>query len=590
MDQRAGIRTRASLLRPASRDATSGIMATIRSLSKLLPNREGLRSLMAHARSIRTQDALSAGVLVVAYVALESMSFLHEHKGVPVTPWNPGLGVAFGAIVLGGAGVGLVLFASVVIAETLVLQTALPWSIILAIAAIVAASYTGAAMVARGPLRLDPNLSRVRDVLVLLASGVAGAAVVAALLALLLIATNELEVSDLGQAALPLFVGDVIGIAVVTPLLLRLSEQCRDVPRLVSSRLALEVILFLVATGLALWMIVGSDRPNDYKYFSLLFLPVVAAAVRHGIDGSCLALAATQLGLVALLKAYGYDAATFTEFQIVMFVLTTAGLLVGVIVSERQQADRSARQAEARLRESQQEAARAARLNMVSGMASALAHEINQPMTAARALARSAQQIMRRPGPDLERANANLSELVAQIDHAGEVVRRMRDFLRRGQPHFSTLSARAVLGDAFALARPEAAAHGIRMELEVAEPLPAFFGDRIQLQQVVLNLVRNAMDAIAEAQRPDGQIHVRAQLAEGGTAIEVSVADNGAGVPAGRALFEPLSSSKMDGIGLGLSICANIVQAHGGRIWLQSSQSGATEFRFTLPLQTQAQA
>src|SRR6185295_1658485 len=119
----------------------------------------------------------------------------------------------------------------------------------------------------------------------------------------------------------------------------------------VSTPLFLEVILFLIATGFALWMIVGSARPNDYKYFSLLFLPVVAAAVRHGIDGSCLALAATQLGLVALLKAYGYDAAAFTEFQIVMFVLTMTGLLVGVVVSERRQADLAARRAEARLTE-----------------------------------------------------------------------------------------------------------------------------------------------------------------------------------------------------------------------------------------------
>ena len=231
------------------------------------------------------------------------------------------------------------------------------------------------------------------------------------------------------------------------------------------------------------------------------------------------------------------------------------------------------------------EAARAARLNMVSGMASALAHEINQPMTAARALARSAQQLLRAPDTNLERANTNLSTLVTQIDHAAGVVRRMREFLRRGQPHFSTLSVHTMLDDALVLARPEATTHDTRIELDVAEPLPTIFGDRIQLQQVVLNLVRNAMDAIAETDRSDGHICVRAHLADQGRAVEISVIDNGSGVPAGRLLFEPLSSSKVDGVGLGLSICANIVQAHGGRIWLQSSQDGTTEFRFSLPLQ-----
>ena len=90
---------------------------------------------------------------------------------------------------------------------------------------------------------------------------------------------------------------------------------------------------------------------------------------------------------------------------------------------------------------------------------------------------------------------------MAQIDHAAGVVRRMREFLRRGQPHFSTLSVRTMLDDALVLARPEASTHATRIELDVAEPLPAIFGDRIQLQQVVLNLVRNAMDAIAEAHR-----------------------------------------------------------------------------------------
>lgn len=563
-------------------------MHSLRSLSKRFANGEGARALEALTRALRAPDAIAAGALVLVYVALEWASFLHEHKGLPVTPWNPGLGVAFGVIVLRGAAYGLVLFACVVIAEIFVLQTALAWPVMLAIAAVIAASYTGAALVARGTLRLDVGLGHVRDVLVLLTAGVLGAAVVALLLAALLLITNELDIGDLRKSAVPLFVGDVMGIAVVTPLVLRLSNRWQEWLQSASRPIIAEIILFLLATGFALWVIVGSDRPNDYKYFSLLFLPVVAVAVRHGIDGSCLALAATQLGLMALLKAHGYDAAAFTEFQIVMFVLTMTGLVVGVIVSERQHADLAARRAEARLKESQQEAARAARHNMVSGMASALAHEINQPMTAARALARSAQQLLRAPAADLERASTNLSALVGQIDHAGDVVRRMREFLRRGHPHFSTLDVRSVLDDALVLARPEASAHATNLELEVDEPLPAIFGDRIQLQQVVINLVRNAVDAIAESHRSDGHIRVRARLADEGRAVEISVIDNGAGIAAGRSLFEPLSSSKFDGLGLGLSICANIVQAHGGRIWLQSSHDGATEFRFSLPLQARA--
>jgi C4-dicarboxylate-specific signal transduction histidine kinase len=137
-------------------------------------------------------------------------------------------------------------------------------------------------------------------------------------------------------------------------------------------------------------------------------------------------------------------------------------------------------------------------------MASALAHEINQPMTAARALARSVQQILRSPTADTGRADGNLAVLIAQIDHASDVVRRMREFLRRGQPRFSTLDIGDVLDDALMLAGPDAAAKGIAIELVVDALLPPIFGDRVQLQQVVLNLIHNAVEAITETGRNDG--------------------------------------------------------------------------------------
>jgi len=397
--------------------------------------------------------------------------------------------------------------------------------------------------------------------------------------------SEPLDPADFDEASIPLLVGDVIGIAVVTPLLLRLSLRWPDLTAKSMASLAPEGLLYLAAIGLILWLVVGGAGPRDYKLLMLLFLPVLTAALRHGIDGSCATLAATQLGLVAVLHQNRYDASVFTEFQLVMLVLTTSGLLVGVVVSERQRADLAARQAEARLKEMQAEAGRAARMNLVSGMASALAHEINQPMTAARALARAIQEILRAPKADTQRADGNLTTLVAQIDHASGVVRRMREFLRRGQPHFSTLDVKEVVQDALVLAKPDATTKRIAVELHVADALPPIFGDRIQLQQVILNLVHNAVEAIAEARRSDGCIRVSAGRGEG-PAIEIGVADNGGGVAPELALFAPLTSSKKDGLGLGLSICASIVQAHGGRIWLQQGDAGATEFRFSLPVQT----
>jgi two-component system, LuxR family, sensor kinase FixL len=540
--------------------------------------------------STHLSKPLIAVALLLAYIGLEWVSFIHEHKGVPVTPWNPGLGVAFAVLVLRGPTYGLVLFVGVLIAEFFVLQTNLTAPIIVAMAAVISASFSAAAVVARRHLQIDVGLSHVRDVLVLVAVGAAAAAISDSLLTLLLLAADELSNGDLTKSTFPLFVGDIIGIAVMTPLLLRLSLPRLNFPAKILLSFIPELILYLFVIAFTLWMIVGSSSSSHYKFLPLLFLPVVAASVRHGIDGSCVTLATTQLSLVAVLHKYGYGAGAFTEFQIVMLVLTTSGLIVGVVVSERQRADFHAREAEARLREMQADAASAARMNMVSGMTAALAHEINQPMTAARALARSVQEILRAPKPDAQRANRNLSTLVAQIDHAAAVVRRIREFLRRGPPQFAALEIKPILDDALVLVSPDAAANSISILLEVDDTLPTLFGDHVQLQQVLLNLIHNAMEAILESRRTDGSIRVSAHLSMDGATVEISVVDNGIGIPPTLPLFEPLSSSKKDGLGLGLSICASIIQAHGGRIRLQSGNAGWTEFRVWLPVQVQGGA
>jgi two-component system sensor kinase FixL len=534
----------------------------------------------------RRSDARSwmmAAGLLLAFVGFEWLSFMHEYKGVPVTPWNPGLGILFAGIMMYVAVYGLVLFTGVVIAETVVLRTGLAWPLIVMIAVVIAISYTTAAFVARNYLRLDIRLNSLRDVLVLLGVAVAGAAVCSLLLSLLLLADRNIDAADLANSVLPMFVGDVIGIAVMTPLMLRLSNWRAVLQRGLSAAQVLELSLYGLIIATALWLIVGSGRPNDYKYFSVLFLPVAAVGARHGIDGACGTLAAIQLGLVTALHAYGYDAATFVEFQIVMFVLMATGLVVGVVVNQRWQADAAARQAEARLAESRAEAARAARFNLVGGMASALAHEINQPLTAARALARSVEHILSADDRDAERAAANVRMMVVQVDHAAGVVRRMREFLRRGQPHTSTLDIKDLLREALQLAQSDLAANAIDVDLNVAPGLPHMFGDRIQLQQVVLNLLRNAADSILDARSAKGRISIAATRAN--DTLEVSILDNGAGIPPDSKLFEPLSSSKPEGLGLGLSISSSIIEAHGGRLWLQSGEPGATEFRFSLPLQ-----
>ena len=528
-----------------------------------------------------------AGVVLylAAYVILEWASFIHVHKGLPITPWDPGLGLAFSLMIRGGPWSGFLLFVGMVVAEALVLQNDVDWPTDVGVAAITATSYASVAALVQRQFRIDTDLVHLRDVLVLLGAGLAGAVLNTVLLSAFLLAVGQFDIADVLQVGRPLLIGDTIGIAVVTPLLLRFRARERlEARRLLST--APEIALFLFLIGVALWMIAGSEGAYGFRLFYLLFVPVVIAAVRHGLDGACLSLAVTQFSLIGLLHFSGYDAGEFTEFQTLLLVLTVTGLIVGVVVSERRNSDRIAADAQARLAERQAEAAQVARVNLVSGMASALAHEINQPMTAARALGRSAQHLLRSPGSDLSRADNNLSIMLTHIDHAGDILRRMRDFIRRGHPHVSTIKTRDLLENAMTLAQAEASARQVRVDLDVSTDLPNLHGDRVQLEQVVLNLVHNAIDAIAAAGQSHGHVQVVAHYCAAPPRVEIGVLDNGPGIDgelAGR-LFDPLTTTKQDGLGLGLSICASIMEAHGGRVWLHSGEPGATEFRFSVPL------
>ncbi|MFN3350315.1 ATP-binding protein [Pseudorhodoplanes sp.] len=535
-----------------------------------------------------TRGALGAA-LVVIFVAMEWLSSIHEFMSVPITPWNPGLGVVFAFMLLYGPHFGLALFVGMIAAELIVVRTALQWPVILAVAAIISLVYAAAAVVLRRSLRLDAGLYHLRDLVVLLAGGIAAAFVSSALVAVLLLLDDRIALDNVATAATPLLLGDLIGISVVTPLTLRVVMLVQGRAWLAgySKPLLAEVVFYAALSCAALLIIVGGESGSGLRYFYLLFVPVVLAAVRHGFDGACLALAVTQFALVGLMHHFGYDAKAFTEMQTLMLVLTGTALVVGAVVSERQQAEAQRRLAEHRLREKEMEASRAARFTLVSGMASALAHEINQPMTAARALARSAQHLLEGPSPDLQRARANLDNAISQIDHASDVMRRMREFLRRGRPHMSSFSIGETIENAVALARPDITSRGIAISWSIPDRIPMGHGDSVQIEQVILNLIRNATEALSGAAVSGGAIRVDAKYLPGPDRIEIAVGDNGPGVPAGlaEAMFEPLTTSKSEGLGLGLPICLAIVESHGGRLWMQSGEPGRTEFRFSLPLE-----
>ena len=551
------------------------------------------RPLRAGVRGAGVRGAGVACLLIAAYLGCEWLSEVHEYKGLPVTAWNPGLGLVFATMMHRPAFGAAILFLGMVLAEWLVVHSVLNAEVIVALAAITSVSYWFFAFIMQRYCHVDLALERLRDVAGLLIAGFLAAVTSAVMLTVLLVAVGHMTWSDLTEASLPLLVGDVIGIAVVTPPALR--WMAGGLFRHGSARLSsvISVIAVLtIAIGTLLWLALRGGDPAAIGYLYVLFLPVVGAGLWLGLDGACASLIISQLLSIVLLHMFGYDAWSFTRLQAVMTVLSAAGLLCGTVVSERNAATRLAALARAHAAEREAEAIRADRFGLATGMTSALSHEIAQPITAARAQARAALlRLDATDAPDPIRLREHLRTVVAQIDLAADILSRMRAFIGRGAPDRQPSCIATIVEDAMMLIGPRAVRHGVVVETNIGADMPLVPCDRIQIQQVLMNLVGNAIDAAIGDDRNTlataaHRVVIGAGLADVRDRIIMTVRDTGPGIPPALAsrVFEPLMTAKLDGLGLGLSVCSLIVEAHGGRIWLEGTAPGATEFRFWLPV------
>lgn len=229
--------------------------------------------------------------------------------------------------------------------------------------------------------------------------------------------------------------------------------------------------------------------------------------------------------------------------------------------------------------------AHAGRVSMMGQLAAALAHELNQPLGAILRNAEAAELFLQVPHPDLDEVRAIIRDILRDDKRAGGVIDRLKALLKRKDIESRPLPVKDLLEEVLALIRADASARGVKLELTMPPNLPDAAGDRVHLQQVLINLIINAMDALGESGRADRRVIVAARPLEGEGFIEVSVKDNGPGISEGRLqqVFDPFFTTKTDGMGMGLSISRTIIEAHGGRIRVESDASGAC-FRFTLPL------
>lgn len=218
-------------------------------------------------------------------------------------------------------------------------------------------------------------------------------------------------------------------------------------------------------------------------------------------------------------------------------------------------------------------------------LTSALAHELNQPLGAILRNTEAAEIFLQNPQPNLTEVRAILADIRKDDQRAGAVIDRLRSLLKRRQLVSSRLDMREVVEDTVALARADAAAREVKLTLELPARLPPVIGDRVHLQQVLLNLILNGMDAMVAKPRERRLLTVRV-VETGDGNLRVAVSDRGTGIAPEHAahIFEPFFTTKPDGMGMGLAISGTIIEAHGGKIWTESNATTGTTFVFTLPL------
>ena len=242
---------------------------------------------------------------------------------------------------------------------------------------------------------------------------------------------------------------------------------------------------------------------------------------------------------------------------------------------------------ESRLKELQSEVTHMSRFTALGEMASTLAHEINQPLTAISNYLKGSQRILQRLDGKLGSEDAAvlheaIGKAADQALRAGQIIRRLREFVSRGESERTVESLPKLIEDASTLALVGARENGIEVVFRLDPDATEVLADRIQIQQVLVNLIRNAIEALIEAAPPRRLEIVTASVE--GDLVEVSVADTAAGLApeVARSLFQPFVTTKRKGMGLGLSICRTIVEAHGGKISVDRRDGGGTVFRFTL--------
>jgi C4-dicarboxylate-specific signal transduction histidine kinase len=247
------------------------------------------------------------------------------------------------------------------------------------------------------------------------------------------------------------------------------------------------------------------------------------------------------------------------------------------------------KRSEEEIHQTREKLAQFGRLSTLGEMAASLAHELNQPLTAIATYTQACQRLIESGQSDDDEILTALKKCDVQAQRAGEVIRRLRQFVKKKELGRREVSFDELFRDLAVLAEVDARDNGISLKIYIAEGLPKVLVDAVQIQQVILNLIRNGIDAMLNLDQNDEGISVSVTRFENDQ-IKISVTDHGSGITkeAEKKIFQPFFTTKSSGLGLGLAICQSIITSHGGVLSFTKNPSGGTTFHFTLPVISEA--
>jgi two-component system, LuxR family, sensor kinase FixL len=505
--------------------------------------------------------------LLLGYVVLDWASFIHPLHGLNITPWNPAPALGLLFLLRFGKNAAFPLALAILTADAWVRNLPVSLLVSVCLSAVLTLGYWAIAEVLRHRLSSRSIFNDRRGLLEWAAIVTVGTLLNSIVYVAVLTVGEIIPVGDVVDAFVRYWIGDCVGVLVSMPILWMLLEE-HGRAQLRAMVVAWESLGYLMATGVALWIAFGIGAAADFKYFYVLFLPVVWAAARQGLAGAVFSASVVQIGIIGSVLLLGFSAITVQEIQALAAAIALFGFFVGIVVDEKQRVSAELRQT--------------LRLAAAGEMAAALAHELNQPLTALSAYG-SACKLLLEQGDTGEQLHNAIHRMIAESFRAAEVVRRLRDFFRTGATQLESIALGDLLTVSTASFKVKAQQQGI--ELIIDSPPPCMlFADRLQLEVVLRNLLSNAFDAVAEQSAGQRRIRLSAHQ-EGAGRVCIRVEDNGQGLSGAAVtrMFEAFQSSKASGLGLGLVISRAIVEAHGGNLLAEVTDHGL--FKLVLPIE-----